>query len=307
MNSTVLSRSADGRLRSHPQVDAFFERRTCSVQYVVADPASRVCAIIDPVLDYDEKSGCTATVSADRLLAFVGERRLTVEWILDTHPHADHMSAAAYLKERTGAKTSIGARVVDVQRLWRKIYNLPESFRADGSQWDRLFADGETFRIGTLEAGVLFSPGHTLASITYLVGNAAFIHDTLFMPDFGTARCDFPGGDARAMWQTIQAILALPDDTRLFSGHDYMPGGRSPAWESTVASQRAQNVHLAQAKTEDEFVALRKERDGRLPMPRLILPALQVNIAGGRLPEPESNGTRYLKIPLDALSRAAWE
>ncbi|KLK90816.1 beta-lactamase [Microvirga vignae] len=306
MSTASLSQSALDRSTCRSQVNAFFERRTCSIQYVVSDPATRHCALIDPVLDYDEKSGSVATVSADALLDFVRKHDLTVEWILDTHPHADHFSAAAYLKERTGAKTAIGERIVDVQRLWKKIYNLAD-FPADGSQWDRLMADGDVFRIGAMDVKVLFSPGHTLASITYVVGDAAFIHDTLFMPDYGTARCDFPGGDARAMWRTIQRILSLPDETRLFVGHDYMPGGRAPAWESTVASQKAQNVHLLQARTEDEFASLRQARDAKLPMPKLILPALQVNMTGGRLPAPESNGTRYLKIPLDALPYAVWD
>ena len=307
MNSAALTRLSADKQASSPQVDAFFERRTCSVQYVVSDPTTRVCALVDPVLDYDEKSGCTATVSADALLGFVDERDLTVEWILDTHPHADHLSAAGYLKDRTGAKTAIGEHVIDAQRLWKGIYNLPDEFATDGSQWDRLFGDGDVFRIGGMEASVLFSPGHTMASITYVVGDAAFIHDTLFMPDFGTARCDFPGGDARALWRSIHRILALPDGTRLFPGHDYMPGGRPPAWESTVADQRLHNVHLAQAATEDEFAAFRKARDAKLPMPKVMLHALQVNIAGGRLPPPEQNGTRYIKIPLDALPCAAWE
>jgi len=306
MSTAATPPSSQDRSTARPLVDAFFDKRTCSVQYVVSDPATRRCALIDPVLDYDEKSGSIATASADALLACVKEKGLTVEWILDTHPHADHLSAAAYLKDRTGARTAIGERVVDVQRLWKDIYNLA-GFPADGSQWDRLFADGDEFRIGGMDVRVMFSPGHTLASVTYVVGDAAFIHDTLFMPDFGTARCDFPGGDARALWRTIQRILALPDDTRLFSGHDYMPGGRAPAWESDVAGQKARNVHLAQAHTEDEFVAMRQARDAKLPMPKLILHALQVNMAGGRLPEPESNGTRYLKIPLDAFPRAVWD
>jgi glyoxylase-like metal-dependent hydrolase (beta-lactamase superfamily II) len=306
MSTASLSQSALDRSTSRAQVDAFFERRTCSIQYVVSDPATRHCALIDPVLDYDEKSGSVATMSADALLDFVRKHGLTIEWILDTHPHADHLSAAAYLKEQTGAKTAIGERIVDVQQLWKKIYNLAD-FSADGSQWDRLMADGDVFRIGTMDVKVLFSPGHTLASVTYVVGDAAFIHDTLLMPDFGTARCDFPGGDAKAMWRTIQRILSLPDDTRLFVGHDYMPGGRAPAWESTVAGQKAQNVHLRQARSEDEFASLRQARDAKLPMPKLILPALQVNMAGGRLPAPESNGVRYLRIPLDALPYAVWD
>lgn len=306
MSTAALSPSAPERFTCSPQVDAFFERRTCSIQYVVSDPITRRCALVDSVLDYEEKSGSIATVSADALLAFVRDRNLTVEWILDTHPHADHFSAAGYLKDRTGAKTAIGERIVDVQHLWKEIYNLA-AFPMDGSQWDCLMADGEVFQIGSMDVKVLFSPGHTLASVTYIVGDAAFIHDTLLMPDFGTARCDFPGGDARAMWRMIQRILNLPDDTRLVVGHDYMPGRRAPAWESTVAGQKAQNVHLLQARGEDEFVALRQARDGTLPMPKLILHALQVNMAGGRLPAPESNGVHYLKIPLNALPDAIWE
>jgi glyoxylase-like metal-dependent hydrolase (beta-lactamase superfamily II) len=306
MSTEIFPQSISGQFTNRPQVDAFFDKRTCSVQYIVSDPSTGRCALVDPVLDYDEKSGSTATKSADALLAHVKERGLTVEWILDTHPHADHFSASAYLKDRTGAKTAIGERIVDVQRLWKKIYNLT-GFVPDGSQWDRLLADGDVFQIGSIDAKVVFSPGHTLASITYVVGDAAFIHDTLFMPDFGTARCDFPGGDARALWRTIQRILSLPGDTRLFTGHDYMPGGRAPVWESTVADQKARNIHLVKAPSEDEFVAMRQTRDAKLPMPKLILHALQVNIAGGRLPAPESNGTRYLKIPLDALPYAVWD
>lgn len=293
------------RPTSAPEVTGFYEPRSGSVQYVVADPASGACAIIDPVLDYDEKSGATATREADRLLAFITERGLRLEWILDTHPHADHFSAADYLRRRTGAPTAIGAPVVAVQRLWKEIYNWPD-FPADGSQWDRLFDEGDSFSIGTLPVRVLHSPGHTLASITYLVGDAAFVHDTIFAPDSGTARADFPGGDAHALWRSIRTIMALPDETRLFTGHDYCPGGRPPQWESTVAQQRATNIHLARYRTEAEFVAARQARDRTLPMPRLILSALQVNINAGRLPEPESNGRRYLKIPLDQLA-APWE
>ncbi|RAI55360.1 MBL fold metallo-hydrolase [Roseicella frigidaeris] len=289
-----------------PEVTAFFEPRTASLQYVVADPASRACAVIDPVLDFDEKSGATATRSADAILAFLGARGLTPAWILDTHPHADHFSAAGYLKDRTGAPTAIGEHIAKVQRLWKDLYNLPDSVPTDGSQWDRLLADGERLRIGGLEAAVLFSPGHTMASVTYVVGDAACIHDTLFMPDGGSARADFPGGDARALWHSIQRILSLPDATRLFTGHDYQPGGRAPAWESSVAQQKAENAHV-RGQDEASFVSLRTARDRTLPMPKLILPALQVNIAGGRLPEPEANGRRYLRIPLDALGDVAWE
>jgi glyoxylase-like metal-dependent hydrolase (beta-lactamase superfamily II) len=289
-----------------PIVTGFFEQRTCSVQYIVTDPATRRCAVIDPVLDFDLNSGATATRSADQLLAHIEREDYTLEWILDTHPHADHFSAATYLKDRTGARTAIGSKVVEVQKLWKVIYNDPDSFPTDGSQWDRLFADGDRFKIGEMDAEVMLTPGHTLASITYVAGDAAFIHDTLFMPDGGTARADFPGGSAAALWRSIQRILALPDGTRLFTGHDYMPSGRAPAWESTVAQQKAQNIHLLKASCESEFVTLREARDRTLPMPKLILQSLQVNIRAGRLPEPENNGKRYLKIPLDALDGAAW-
>jgi glyoxylase-like metal-dependent hydrolase (beta-lactamase superfamily II) len=288
-----------------PDVAGFYDPRTSSIQYVVSDPRTRKCAIIDPVLDFDEKSGSTATHNADRLLDFVRSQELDLQWILDTHPHADHFSAAGYLKSRTDAPTAIGAHIVDVQKLWAKIYNWPE-LRTDGSQWDRLFASGETFRIGEIDTRVLHSPGHTLASITYVAGESAFVHDTLFMPDSGTARADFPGGSAKALWASIQEILALSGETRVFVGHDYQPGGREPRWESTVADQRAQNFHLTCHPSEDAFVAFRNERDRTLAMPRLILHALQVNINGGRLPEPEANGKRYLKFPLDALPDAAW-
>lgn len=294
-------------LHGHPLVKGFFEKRTSSVQYVVADPETKRCAIIDPVLDFDPKSGATATFSADELLAFVKREGYELEWILDTHPHADHFSAAGYLKDRTGVPTAIGEKVVEVQKLWQGIYNIEGCCPADGSQWDRLFADGERFKIGNLDVEVLFTPGHTLASIAYVVVDAAFIHDTIFMPDGGTARADFPGGSARELWRSIQRILAMPDGTRLFVGHDYRPGGRKPAWESTVAQQRAENSHLRQVRTEEEFIALREARDRELPMPKLILHSLQVNIRGGRLPEPEDNGARFLKIPLNALEGVAWD
>ncbi|PSJ52138.1 bifunctional sulfur transferase/dioxygenase Blh [Pseudaminobacter soli (ex Li et al. 2025)] len=287
-----------------PEVKAFFEPRTFSVQYVVSDPDTRMCAIIDPVLDFDEKSGATSTTSADDILAYITGQGLTVEWILDTHPHADHFSAAQYLKQKTGAPTAIGEHVVDVQKLWKGIYNWPE-LKTDGSQWDRLFGHGERFKLGNIDAHVLFSPGHTLASITYVIGDAAFIHDTMFMPDSGTARADFPGGSAQALWRSIQGILALPDETRLFTGHDYQPYGRAPRWESTVGEQKRSNPHIA-GQDEASFVKLREARDRTLPMPKLILHALQVNIQAGRLPGPEDNGRRYLKFPLNALEGAVW-
>lgn len=293
-------------MTAQPTVKAFFDKRTFSMQYVASDPATKTCVIIDPVLDFDEKSGSTATINADAILDYIAKEGLAVEWILDTHPHADHFSAARYLKGKTGAPTAIGERVVEVQTLWKSFYNWPD-FPADGSQWDKLFAEGETFTVGTLPAKVLFSPGHTLASITYVIGDAAFVHDTLFMPDSGTARCDFPGGSAKRLWNSIQQILQLPDETRVFVGHDYQPGGREPMWESTVAEQKVANTHMSKCRTEAEFVAVREARDKTLAMPKLILHALQVNMNGGRLPEPEANGRRYLKFPLDVLGGAAWE
>ena len=287
-----------------PDVAAFYDARTGSIQYVVSDPQTRKCAIIDPVLDFDEKSGSTATTNADALLAHIVKQGLSVEWILDTHPHADHFSAARYLKSKTGAPTAIGEHVRQVQKIWREIYNWPD-LACDGTQWDRLFRHDEIFPLGNLDVRVIHSPGHTLASVTYIAGNAAFIHDTLFMPDAGSARADFPGGSAFDLWESIQAILLLPDGTRLFTGHDYCPGGREARWESTVAEQKSSNPHIA-GKSREDFVALREGRDKTLPMPKLILSALQVNIRGGELPPAEDNGRRYLKIPLDALPGSVW-
>jgi glyoxylase-like metal-dependent hydrolase (beta-lactamase superfamily II) len=287
-------------MSGHPDVTGYFHADTFSIAYIVADPATKRATIIDPVLDYDERAGRISTGFADAMLAAVSERGLTVDWILDTHPHADHLSAAHYMKEKLGAPIAIGEHVKKVQALWKDIYNLPD-FLADGSQWDRLFADDETFRIGSLDTRVMHSPGHTLASITYVVGDAAFVHDTLFQPDFGTARSDFPGGNAVDLYRSIQAILALPEETRLFTGHDYMPGGRAARWESTVGEQKRENIHLKGNPSEAEFVAMREKRDATLSMPRQILHALQVNMNGGRLPEPEANGKVYLKIPIGAL------
>lgn len=283
-----------------PDVTGFFHPDTFSVAYIVADPATKRAAIIDPVLDYDERAGRISTEFSDKILAAIAERGLTVEWILDTHPHADHLSAAQYLKEKLGAPIAIGEHVRKVQALWKDIYNLPD-FRADGSQWDKLFVDGETFRIGSLDARVMHSPGHTLASITYVIGDTAFVHDTLFQPDFGTARTDFPGGSAEELFKSIQAILSLPEATRLFTGHDYMPAGRPARWESTVGEQKRENIHLKGNPSEGEFCTFRRSRDATLAMPKQILHALQVNMNGGRLPEPEANGRSYLKIPIGVL------
>jgi len=287
-----------------PFVKGFYDPRTSSVQYVVSDPASKVCAIIDPVLDFDEKSGSIATKNADAILDYVSREGLSVQWILDTHPHADHITASHYIKEKTSAPTAIGRQVLEVQKIWADLYNWEKS-SVDSSHWDRLLEHGDTFSIGTLDARVLYSPGHTLASITYVIGDAAFVHDTLFMPDSGTARADFPGGSARALWRSIQDILALPDDTRIFVGHDYQPGGREPRWETNVGETKRLNPHIANMD-EDAFIRLREARDGTLPMPRLILFALQVNLRGGRLPEPESNGMSYLRIPIGALTTTVW-
>jgi glyoxylase-like metal-dependent hydrolase (beta-lactamase superfamily II) len=289
-----------------PDVKAFFEERTFSLQYVVSDPASRKCAIIDPVLDYEERSGSTATRSADEILHYVDTNKLEVQWILDTHVHADHLTASHYLKQKTGAATAIGEEVDEIQKFWKDIYNI-EDLATDGSQWDRLLKDREKLPLGEAAIETMLSPGHTPASITYIVGEAIFVHDTLFAPDYGTARTDFPGGDAALLWRSIEAILALPEDFRVFTGHDYLPGNRAIRFESTVKEHREKNVHIAPMKSEAEFVAMRKARDKTLAMPKLLLPSVQVNICGGRLPSPEGNGRAYLKIPLDAFPHALWE
>jgi len=287
--------------RAVAEVKGFFDPRTNSIQYVVSDPVTKDSAIVDPVLDFDETSGATGTKTVDAILSYVDRKGLAVRWILDTHPHADHLSAAHYLQRRTGAPTAIGLHALDMQQIWRDIYNSA-SLTDGGPQWDRLFAHGETFEVGSIPARVLFSPGHTPASVTYVIGDAAFVHDTLFMPDSGTARADFPGGSAKELWRSICQILALPNDTRVFTGHDYQPGGREAQWESTVAEQKRTNIHI-KGIDEAAFIKLREARDRTLPMPRLMLHALQVNLRGGRLPEPEGNGTRYLKMPINAFNR----
>lgn len=285
-----------------PDVMPLFDEATNTVSYVVADPATRAAALVDSVLDFDPKSGRTATASADRMIALVRGRGLTVEWILETHVHADHLSAAPYLKERVGGHIGIGEHIREVQKVFRALFNMEPGFVADGRQFDHLFADGERFRIGRLEAQAIHTPGHTPADMTYVVGDVAFVGDTLFQPDYGTARCDFPGGDARALYRSIRRILALPPATRVFTGHNYKPPGRDEhAWESTVAEQRARNVHVRDGVSEEEFVALRTARDRTLDMPKLILPSVQVNVRAGQWPPAEDNGKRYLKIPIDAL------
>ena len=285
-----------------PVVTAFFDEPTYTVSYVVQDPTSKACAIVDSVLDFDPASGRTATESADEIIAFVRANGLTVEWILETHVHADHLSAAPYLKDRIGGKLGIGFNITVVQNVFGKIFNAGSEFERDGSQFDHLFQDGERFAIGALEGYAMHTPGHTPACMTYVIGDSAFVGDTLFMPDFGTARADFPGGDARELFRSIKKVLALPAATRLFLCHDYKAPGRDEyRWETTVAEERAHNIHVREGVTEDEFVAMRTARDATLSMPRLILLSVQVNMRAGELPPAEENGRRYLKLPLDTF------
>jgi glyoxylase-like metal-dependent hydrolase (beta-lactamase superfamily II) len=283
-------------------VTTFFDEATFTATHVAEDSATGRCAIIDPVLDYDPAAGRTAHHSADRVVAHVRQRGLTVEWVLETHVHADHLTAAPYLRAALGGQTAIGDRVTVVQAFFAKLFNAESDFVADGRQFDRLFADGESFRIGSLAARVLHTPGHTPACVSYGIEDAVFVGDTLFMPDYGTARCDFPGGNARLLHESIQKILALPPETRMFLCHDYKAPGRDVfQWETTVAAQRRDNIHVNQGVGAEQFVAMRQARDSRLAMPALILPAVQVNMRAGALPPAEANGGRYLKIPIDAL------
>jgi len=286
---------------SQPRVQAFHDEATFTVTYVISDPATRRAAIVDPVLDFDPASARTSTASADRVIAYVEDEGFEVDWILETHVHADHLTAAPYLHERLGGSTAIGSNVSTVQAIFKRIFNLGD-LATDGSQFDHLFTDGDTFGIGELQGRVIATPGHTPACVTYVIGDAAFVGDTLFMPDYGTARADFPGGSAPRLYDSIQKILTLPDDTRLFMCHDYKAPNRDEfAWETSVAAQRADNVHINDAISKDAFVDTRERRDRQLGMPKLILPSLQVNLRAGHLPEPEGNGVRYLKLPLDTL------
>lgn len=284
-----------------PQVHGLFDPNTSTVTYVVHAGHGSQCAIIDSVLDYDPKSGRTRFDSAAKVIDYVRANDLRVQWILETHAHADHLSAAPYLRKHLGGQIGIGSHITHVQKVFRDIFNLEPEFRMDGSQFDHLFADGEQFRIGDLEAEILYVPGHTPACVAYHVGDAVFVGDTLFMPDAGTARCDFPGGDAHALYASTRRILSLPPETRLFMCHDYPPDDRAVDWESTVAEQCANNIHVHDGISEDEFVAMRTQRDATLDMPVLILPSVQVNIRAGELPPAEENGVSYLKIPLNAL------
>jgi len=284
-----------------PNVSAFFDEATFTVTYVVSDPATRRAAVIDPVLDFDPASGRTSTTSADKVVAHVKDNNLGVDWILETHVHADHLSGTPYLRETLGGKAAIGKDVTAVQETFKAVFNLKD-LATDGSQFDHLFGDADTFAVGDIAGHVIATPGHTPACITYVIGDAAFVGDTLFMPDFGSARTDFPGGSALLLYESIRKILALPDDTRLFMCHDYKAPGRDEfAWETSVAEQKASNIHINETVSRDEFVEMREGRDSQLGMPKLILPSLQVNLRAGRLPEPEDNNVRYLKIPLDAV------
>ena len=291
----------------HPRstIHAFFDRTTGTVSYVLSDDATRSAAVIDPVLDFDYKSASTATRSADAILACLQVNELKVEWILETHAHADHLSAARYLQGQVGGRIAIGERIREVQAVFKRLYNLEKNFLPDGSQFDHLLHDGETFRVGALEVQALLVPGHTPADMAYRVDDAVFVGDTLFMPDLGSARADFPGGDARVLYRSMRRLLDLPPATRMFVCHDYPPAGREAKWETTVAEQRAHNIHVRDGISEDEFVAMRQARDATLEVPTLILPSLQVNVRAGQLPPADDNGVAYLRIPLNALGKAS--
>jgi glyoxylase-like metal-dependent hydrolase (beta-lactamase superfamily II) len=284
----------------HPVITHFFDEPTNTFSYIVQDPDSSACAIIDSVLDFDYAAGRTDVRSADDIIQYVRNNQLSVEWILETHVHADHLSAAPYLHEQLGGKTGIGEKIVEVQEVFGKAFNAGTEFARDGSQFDHLFKEGDTFQIGGLEARILHTPGHTPACLTYVIGDAAFVGDTMFAPDSGTARCDFPGGDAHTLYQSIQKVLALPGETRIFLCHDYKAAGRDEfVHETTVAAQRVNNIHVGEGMSEQDFVVLRSERDATLNMPRLILPSVQANMRAGEMPAPEENGQVYLKVPIN--------
>ena len=284
-----------------PEVKGFFDPATNTISYVVRDPASKACAIVDSVMDIDYAAGRISHDHADAIIAHVKAQDLTVEWLIETHVHADHLSAAPYLQQRLGGKLGIGRNITVVQETFGKIFNEGTEFQRDGSQFDRLFDDGDTYSVGQMECLAIHTPGHTPACMTHVMGDAAFVGDTLFMPDGGSARADFPGGDAATLYDSIQKVLALPDATRLFMCHDYGPNGRDIRWETTVGEEKAHNIHVGGGRTKEEFVKYRTERDATLDMPKLIIPSLQVNMKAGALPEPESDGKRYLKVPIDTL------
>jgi glyoxylase-like metal-dependent hydrolase (beta-lactamase superfamily II) len=284
-----------------PEVTGFFDKATNTISYVVKDPASASCAVIDSVMDIDYAAGRIAFDHADEIIAFIRSNGLKLEWIIETHVHADHLSAAPYIKEKLGGRMGIGEKITVVQDTFGKIFNEGTEFQRDGSQFDRLFRDGDSYQIGTMTAHTLETPGHTPACMTHVIGEAAFVGDTLFMPDGGSARADFPGGDARTLYRSIRRVLELPRETRLFMCHDYGPNGRDIQWETTVGDERDHNIHIRDGITEDEFVAVREARDKTLAMPRLIIPSLQVNMRGGRLPEPDESGKSFLKVPVNGL------
>ena len=284
-------------------VHPFFDEKTWTVSYVIVDNATQCAAIVDPVLDFDFKSGRTSTLQADKMLACISDHGLKVQWILETHAHADHLSGARYLQEKVGGRIAIGERIKEVQATFKKLYNLERNFLPNGAQFDHLFEDDEVFMIGEVEVRALPVPGHTPADMAYVVDGAVFVGDTLFMPDVGTARADFPGGDAHTLYRSMRRLLALPPETQVFVCHDYPPAGRQAAWETTVAEQRAKNIHVRDGVGEDEFVKMRTARDAMLEVPTLILPSIQVNIRAGQLPPAEDDGVSYLKIPLNALGR----
>lgn len=284
-----------------PEVTGYFDQDTNTISYVVRDPGSKACAVVDSVMDFDYAAGRIAYASADKIIEHIVARGLQLEWLIETHVHADHLSAAPYIQSKLGGRIGIGAKICVVQDVFGKVFNEGTEFQRDGSQFDRLFDDGDTYTIGTMTARVMATPGHTPACMTHVVGDAAFVGDTLFMPDGGTARADFPGGDARELYRSIRKVLSLPPETRLFMCHDYAPGGREISWETTVAEERANNIHVRDGITEDEFVRLRTERDKTLAMPRLIVPSIQVNMRAGHFPEPDESGRRFLKVPIDTL------
>lgn len=284
-----------------PDVFGFFDDDTNTISYVVKDPESEHCAIIDSVMDLDYAAGRTSYEGADRIIAFVTEKGWTVDWLIETHVHADHLSAAPYIQERVGGKLGIGRNILVVQDLFGQVFSEGTGFRRDGSQFDRLFDDGDTYKIGEMDCFAILTPGHTPACMTHIMGNATFVGDTLFMPDSGSARADFPGGDAGVLYDSIQKVLSLPDDMRLFMCHDYGPDGRDIAWETTVAEQKAYNIHVGGGKTKEQYIKFRTERDATLGMPRLIIPSLQVNMRGGHLPPEDDSGTRFLKVPINVL------
>ncbi|MFN6925462.1 MBL fold metallo-hydrolase [Tabrizicola caldifontis] len=284
-----------------PEVKGFFDPATNTISYVVKDPGSNACAIVDSVMDIDYAAGRITYDHADEIIAYVKEKGLKVEWLIETHVHADHLSAAPYIQKHLGGKIGIGRNITVVQDTFGKIFNEGTEFQRDGSQFDRLFDDGDTYQVGTMTCYAMHTPGHTPACMTHIMGDAAFVGDTLFMPDGGSARADFPGGDAGTLYDSIQKVLALPDETRLFMCHDYGPNGRDIRWETTVAEEKAHNIHVGGGKTREEFIRFRTERDKTLAMPKLIIPSLQVNMRGGDLPPPDESGKRFLKVPINAL------